>query len=284
MLSINKILLIVLGFIYSISMVHANAVQNTFAKIKPVFTDTIVLDGFAILFIFMGFYALYYTLLGFFSQRVDATHRVRITIAIILSFFSGSTVIFALRDASSGIAVAAGSWLLLVLLVPGFLALAFAYVMFIKNKKDISGIWRFFFIITGLIAIDFLFTNLLIWLSRNANVGGISENVLNTLLRWNSAIYEWLIFFFFIALLGAIFYILSKGGFGSLIGGSSQKSPEQKNRDEMKRMLSSIRNETNEAENVMRMLTENLNNINKERNGITNGYATGTYNPPGGGN
>lgn len=262
MINLKKLFFFAFGLLFLLEGVFANTiVRDSFSTLKSLFTDTIVLDGFAILFIFIGFYALFFTLLQFFIKRVEGNHRVRVVIAAILSFFSGSGIIFALRDATNGIAVAASSWLFLFLLIPGILVLSYKYIMFINSKKELNMAAKIFFGATGLIAIDFLFTNFLIWASRNANVGGISARVLDALLTWNQAIYDFLLFMFFVGLISFVVYLLTKGG----IGGSSQVSEEKKNRNEMKSMLSNIKSETGVAEENLKELNSNLNDMIKLR-------------------
>ena len=262
MINLKKIFFFVLSLVFLVQGVFASKIAESFATLKTLFTDTIILDGFAIFFIFIGFYTLYFVLLQFFVKNTNSGERPRVVIAAMLSFFSGSTIIFALKDATNGIAVAAGSWLFLFLLIPGTLAVAFKYIVFIKKKQELGMSGKIFFGAAGLLAIDFLFTNFLIWASKNANVGGISANILETLLRWNQTIYDFLLFMFFIGLIGFVIYLITKGG----IGGSSNKvSAEKKNRNEIKSVLSKIKSETKESEDILAELNSNLRNMGNLR-------------------
>lgn len=261
MIMIKKTIIFFFLLFGLIQGVFANVVSDSFGTIKTLFTDTIILDGFAILFIFVGFYALYFTLLQFFLKKLDGGHRVRVVLAAMLSFFSGSTIIFALREAQNGIAVAAGSWLFLFLLIPGTLAIAFKYILFIKNRQELGKPGKFFFGATGLLSIDFLFTNFLIWASENANVGGISLRVLDTLLELNQAIYNFLLFMFFLGLISFIIYLITRG----TAGNSTDESKEKKNRNEIKGLLNNIKNEVSLAEENLKELNQNLLEMSKIR-------------------
>lgn len=255
---INKLFFVLAIFSLTIENIFAGAVQNAFKELKPIFTDTVVLDGMAILFIYMGFYMLYFTLLQFFIKRMEANKRIRVSLAIILSFFSGSTLIYAFKDSNEILFLSIGSWLLLLILIPGLIAFAYQYITWIWKKETMNKQVKFFWIFLGLLSIDFLFTQMLYWLGENANVGGFTGVIISNLFKWNEAIYDWLAFFFIIAVISLFIFIFTKG-----FGGNSSYTQKEENTPgigELKKLLRLIDSEVNKIDEYFKYIGDFLKN------------------------
>lgn len=168
--------------------------------------------------------------------------------------------------------------IVITLLSIGLMGLGF---MFSKEKSNIlkTMILSFFTWVSSAILLGPLKNYLIVLNNQNL----VAKDVVKVLVEILDPVSMIALLVFIVSSLIFLFSLL--GGEGSVFT-SKPKTAEQKNRSEMKRILKNIQKESNEANNRMTLLGQNLTKIvnaakGSEKPGITNDYATGIWNKGG---